>query len=99
MRANLTNLTYDIALASNHKARVNPVVAACLLVLAGLPFVFLVTFIGIPDYDDEGTLMITFRQLFNGGILYHYTYALYGPFCYFLITLIFSLFKVPLSND
>ena len=76
---------YDITLASNRKARLKPVVTTFLLVLAGLPFIFAVILNGIPDYDDEGTLMIAFRQLINGDTLYHSNYALYGPFYYFIM--------------
>ena len=95
----LTGIVCEDAPASKRWARINPVVATCLLMLTGLPFIFFATFSGIPAYGDEGTLMLTFRQLLNGGILYHNHFELYGPFYYFVFRPIFSLFHVPLSHD
>lgn len=89
----------ESAQASKGWARLNPIVATCLLALTGLPFIFFATFSGIPRYDDEGTMMMTFRQLLNGNILYHNIFALYGPFYYLTVEPIFSLFSVPLSHD
>ena len=99
MSHELTGISCDNALASKRRARINPFIATCLLMLTGLPFTFFATFRGLPLYDDEGTLIITFRQLLNGDILYHNNFELYGHFYYCTVKPIFSLFNVPLTHD
>jgi hypothetical protein len=70
-----------------------------LLAVAALPFLFFATFIDTKVFDDEGTLMITFREISDGRILYHDISALYGPFYYSIITPLFSMLNIPLSHD
>jgi 4-amino-4-deoxy-L-arabinose transferase-like glycosyltransferase len=77
-----------------------PALAAGLLALTALPFIFFATFGEDPKiFDDEGTLMITFREILDGRVLYHDISALYGPFYYCIIAPLFSLLGVPLSHD
>ena len=78
---------------------VEPVLTTGLLALTALPFVYCAAFTGAKVFDDEGALMITFRDILDGRILYHDIFALYGPFYYFSFTPIFSLLNVPLSHD
>ncbi|GAC1340674.1 MAG: hypothetical protein NVSMB18_11200 [Acetobacteraceae bacterium] len=75
--------------------------AALLTVLCimTLPYEFLRVFSGIPDFDDQGTLMITMRDLLNGGRLYDDVYALYGPFYYLTIGKLFTALHLPLTHD
>lgn len=80
-------------------ARVKPVVATCLLTLTALPFIFFAAFGDVKPFDDEGTLMITFRELSDGRILYHDMSTLYGPFYYLTIASALNFFNIPLSHD
>jgi hypothetical protein len=68
-------------------------------VLLALPYVYAVTFTGVHWHDDEGTLMLTFRDLADGGVLYNSVYALYGPFYYIVAGILFFDLKVPLTHD
>ena len=79
--------------------RVKPQLPIAILFVAALPFLFFVAFSDIQVHDDQGTLMITFRQILDGGVLYQDMMALYGPFYYLVITPLFSIFKIPLSHD
>ena len=74
---------------------------ACLLLLGvlALPYVFLEGFSGLQLFDDEGTLMITIRDLKQGLHLYDESYALYGPFYYLTIGGLFTKLHVPLVHD
>jgi hypothetical protein len=95
----LTDVFENNAQACKCRARVKSIVTICLLALPALPFIFFAAFSDITVYDDEGTVMITFRQLLNGRVLYHDISAVYGPFYYFIIAPLFSLFHIPLSHD
>ncbi len=79
--------------------RVKSALPVALVVVAALPFLFFVAFSDIQVHDDQGTLMITFRQILDGGVLYRDMMALYGPFYYLIITPLFSIFNIPLSHD
>jgi hypothetical protein len=86
--------------SSKYQTLVTPAIGPSLLIVTALPFIFFVTFSESPKiFDDEGTLMITFREILDGRILYHDISALYGPFYYCTIAPLFSLLDVPLSHD
>lgn len=75
---------------------------AVLLVLLGaltLPYAFFSGFSGLQFFDDDGTLMITFRDLAHGLRLYDDIFALYGPFYYLTIGSLFTNLHVPLTHD
>ena len=74
---------------------------ACLLLLGvlALPYMFFDGFTGLQLFDDEGTLMITIRDLEQGLHLYDDSYALYGPFYYLTIGGLFTKLHVPLTHD
>jgi hypothetical protein len=74
------------------------VLLALLCVLAA-PYAFFNGFTEIQAYDDEGTLMITFRDLAHGLRLYDDVYALYGPFYYLTVGSLFTKLHVPLTHD
>ena len=80
-------------------SRMPPVLATGLIVLITLPFLFFATFSDIRIYDDEGTLLITFREILNGRVLYRDISALYGPFYYFCIAPLFSVLNIPLTHN
>jgi len=48
----------------------------------GLATIFIVSRLGFRDFDDEGALLIGFRMLAEGRILYDEIYSFYGPFYY-----------------
>jgi len=50
-------------------------------------------------YDDEGTLMIAFRDLVNGRRLYDDIFSLYGPFYFISIGSLFTVIRLPISHD
>jgi len=79
--------------------RVAPILMFGAMALLALPYLFFATVSDVKIVDDEGTLMITFREIMEGHILYRDIFALYGPFYYFSIAPIFSFFQVPLSHD
>jgi hypothetical protein len=84
----------------NYRIRVAPALAIGVLAVTALLYLFFATFNEDPKiFDDEGTLMITFREILDGRILYHNISALYGPFYYSIITPLFSLLDIPLSHD
>jgi hypothetical protein len=51
--------------------RMTPVLATGLLAAAAISFLFFLTFIDTKVFDDEGTFMITFREILDGRILYN----------------------------
>jgi hypothetical protein len=67
--------------------------------ILALPYVYAAAFTGVELYDDEGTLMITFREIMEGQRLYDDEYALYGPFYYISIGGLFTTLHLPLSHD
>lgn len=69
------------------------------LAVLALPYLGFSALSDIPIFDDDGTLMITFRDIMDGRILYHDIFALYGPFYYIVITPLFSVFHIPLWHD
>lgn len=69
------------------------------LAVLALPYLVISALSDIPIFDDDGTLMITFRDIMDGRILYHDIFALYGPFYYIVITPLFSVFHIPLWHD
>ena len=46
--------------------RIAPIFMFGSMGLFALPFLFFVTFNGVKSFDDEGTLMITFREIMEG---------------------------------
>lgn len=69
------------------------------MVILVLPFVYATTFTDVQLYDDEGTLMITFRDMIEGRRLYNDEYALYGPFYYLTVGGLFTTLHLPLTHD
>ena len=67
--------------------------------LLALPYIYATTFYGLTGFDDEGTLMMTFRDLKEGSRLYDDSYALYGPFYYLSIGGLFTTLHLPLTHD
>ena len=57
--------------------------------LVATPLAFYAFFSGMPDYDDEGYLLISLREYARGGILYDDVYSQYGPAYFQLLTPIF----------
>src|SRR5258708_7805896 len=64
-----------------------------------LPYVYATAFAAMPWADDQGTLMITLRDIMEGRRLYADQYALYGPFYYITIGKLFTSAFIPLSHD
>jgi hypothetical protein len=87
--------------AETEIARPLPLAWAVLIagILLSLPYVYAVAFTGVSWHDDEGTLMITFRDLLEGKVLYNEAYALYGPFYYISVGRLFFDFGIPLTHD
>lgn len=71
--------------------------AGALALVAG--FAWLSIFDHFRDYDDEGWLMFTVRQMLNGKTLYRQMRSAYGPVYYFSRWIIHGLLQVPLDND
>jgi hypothetical protein len=69
------------------------------LALISLPYVFIASFNEVQIFDDQGTLMIGFRDLLNNYIPYRESFLLYGPFYYVTITPLFDLLQIPLNHD
>jgi hypothetical protein len=89
-------------IAEDAKAGRRPVAVGWWLV-AGiglvLPYVYATAISAMPWHDDQGTLMITFRDLMAGRRLYDEEYALYGPFYYITVGKLFTAAHVPLTHD
>ena len=77
----------------------NPMKPILLLAVLALPYIFFETFSEVQTFDDQGALMISFRDLLQGRALYHDVFALYGPFYYECILPLFSVMHVPLTHD
>lgn len=75
--------------------------AVLLIILCVLtaPYAFFNGFTHLQAFDDEGTLMITFRDLAHGLRLYDDVYALYGPFYYLTVGSLFTKLHLPLTHD
>ena len=63
------------------------------LALLSLPYVFSEAFSDLQRFDDQGVLMIAFRDLLSGYVPYREVFLLYGPFYYVTLT---PLFDCPL---
>ncbi len=69
------------------------------LALISLPYVFIETFNDVLVFDDQGALMIGFRDLLSNYVPYRESFLLYGPFYYVTLTPIFDLLQIPLNHD
>ena len=69
------------------------------LALISLPYVFSVTFNDVQIFDDQGALMIGFRDLLNNYVPYRESFLLYGPFYYVTLVPLFDLLQIPLNHD
>ena len=54
--------------------------AVLVLALISLPYVFIVTFNDVQSFDDQGALIIGFRDLLSNYIPYRESFLLYGHF-------------------
>lgn len=66
---------------------------------AALPYLLFDGFTSFEAFDDEGTLMIAYRDLARGLRLYDDIYALYGPFYYLTVGGLFAKLHVPITHD
>lgn len=67
--------------------------------LLSLPYIYLDAYNNIWLFDDEGTMMITFKNVMEGWRLFDDAYAMYGPFYYVVIGQLFSVLQLPLTHD
>lgn len=63
------------------------------------PYVLINSFSGFAIFDDEGTIMIMFRELLAGKTAYSDVYSLYGPFYLIIFTEFFRSSVMPLTHD
>lgn len=73
--------------------------AVLVLALISLPYVFIVTFNDVQSFDDQGTLMIGFRDILNNYVPYRESFLLYGPFYYVMLAPLFDFLQIPLNHD
>src|SRR5580692_958506 len=66
--------------------------------LLAAPYVLLTTFSGSQWFDDEGTLLVSFRSLLEGRRMYDDIYSLYGPLFNEIYGFIYVVLHVPLTN-
>ncbi|HEX7872845.1 MAG TPA: hypothetical protein VF475_08040 [Sphingobium sp.] len=69
------------------------------IVSLSLPLMYFCMFTGIAHFDDEGTLLIGFRSLLNGRLMYDEIYSLYGPFYNLLYGFFYGSAGIPLTHS
>jgi hypothetical protein len=72
--------------------------AAALLVVSTLS-IYVRSFSGFSDWDDDGYVMAGIRSLLHGHPLYNQAHAIYGPFFYLIQYMIHKAFHVPVTHD
>ncbi len=66
--------------------------------LLALPEVLFRAFTGMSWFDDEGTIMVSFRALREGHRMYDDIYSLYGPLYNEFYGFIYAVLRIPLTH-
>lgn len=69
------------------------------VVVACAVSIWLASPLGFQSIDDEGAVMIAFRMIAAGSVLYDEIYSLYGPFHYVVYRGLYGLAGDPLTHD
>ena len=74
------------------------VILLVLMTVLALPYFWSSTFSGFPWFDDEGTILISFRAFVEGHRMYDDVYSLYGPLYNIFYGLLYGPLHIPLNH-